>query len=76
VLAPDSTALPPLLCVHDLEHRRPDVFVGKPDSVAGRRVFVTSDVPGYAPAWAVKGGRLEPFGLVWEVKPAAEEGGP
>jgi len=76
VLAPDSTALPPLLCVHDLEHRRPDVFIGKPDSVAGRRVFVTSDVPGYAPAWAVKGGRLEPFGLVWEVKPAAEEGGP
>jgi hypothetical protein len=76
VLAPDSTAQPPLLCVHDLEHQRTDVQVGLKGGVEGRRVFVTSDVPGFAPAWAVKGGRLEPFGLVWEVKPAAKEGGP
>jgi len=75
VLAPDSTALPPLLCVHDLEGRRPDVTIGKPDRVEGRRVFVTSDVPHYAAPWAVKGGRLVPFGLVWEVVPAAKEGG-
>jgi hypothetical protein len=76
VLAPDSTTLPPLSCLHDLEHVRPDVQIGAKESVGGRRVFVTSDVPGFAPAWAVKGGRLEPFGLVWEVKLAEKEGGP
>jgi len=76
VLAADSTALAPLLCVHDLEHRRPDVTLDRPERLEGHRVFVTSDVPGYAPAWAAKDARLEPFGLVWEAKPAAKEGGP
>jgi hypothetical protein len=42
----------------------------------GRRVFVASDQPAYIPAWVARDGRLEPFGLVWEVKPAAKEGGP
>lgn len=76
VLEPDSTTLHPLLCLHDLEHARPDVQIGAKGNVDGRRVFVTSDVPGYVPEWVVKGKRLEPFGLVWEVKPAAKEGGP
>lgn len=42
----------------------------------GRRVFVASDQPAYIPAWVARDGRLESFGLVWEVKPVAKEGGP
>jgi hypothetical protein len=76
VLAPDSTAAPPLMCLHVLEGQRPDVVIYGSGEVQGRRTFVTSDVPGYYPSRVVENGRLEPFGLVWEVKPAAQEGGP
>ncbi|MBM4020390.1 MAG: DUF2723 domain-containing protein [Planctomycetes bacterium] len=76
-LVPDSTARPPLACVHDLEGRRPDVTIrGWERPGVGGRLFVTSDVPGYFPPWAAEQGRLVPFGLVWEVvpAPAKEEG--
>jgi hypothetical protein len=76
VLAPDSTARPPLVCLHDLEGCRPDVTLDGPQEPAGRRLFVTSDVPGYFPSRVLKHGHLEEFGLVWEVRPPAKEGGP
>ena len=33
----------------------------------GRRVFVVSDHPGYVPKWVRRHGRLERFGIVYEV---------
>jgi hypothetical protein len=87
ILISDSTPLPPLLCVHEIEHRRPDVEVERyfwsgdrnilPELTAdGRRVFVVSNHPRYVPPWVARYADLQPFGLVWEVKPRAKEGSP
>ena len=43
----------------------------------GRRAFVTSDIDGYLPKWVAAGPwRVKPYGCIWELKPAAKEGGP
>ena len=95
ILLSDSTAMPPLECVHAIENRRPDVLLAPPKNApsaiaenywnndkdilseltqGGRRVFVVSNHPNYCPRWVTEHTRLEPYGLVWEVKPKAEEG--
>ena len=35
----------------------------------GRRIFIVSDVKGYKPLWVDAHGVVEPFGLIFEVKP-------
>jgi len=51
-----------------------DASVLSGPAAAGRRVFVTSDVPGYLPKWVGPQSRLEPVGPVFEVtSPRAEE---
>jgi len=47
-----------------------------PALAEGRRAFVVSDVPGYVPQWVGAAGRLEPFGRIFEFKPAPEGEGP
>ncbi len=37
----------------------------------GRRIFIVSDVKGYKPLWVDAHGVVEPFGLIFEVKPRA-----
>ncbi len=83
VLIADSTTLPPLRYVRYFEGRRPDVLLVVPEEhreywtarqdllgklqEEGRRVFVVSDHPAYIPRWVRLYGRLERFGLVYEV---------
>jgi hypothetical protein len=40
------------------------------------RIFVVSNHPRYVPRWVAKYARLEPFGIVWEVRPRAEGAAP
>ena len=42
---------------------------------AGRRVFVVSDHPAYVPRWVTQYGRIEAFGIVYEVVDREQGGG-
>jgi hypothetical protein len=41
----------------------------------GRRIFVVSDSPDYAPAWVIRFARLEPFACIFEARPRLKEEG-
>jgi hypothetical protein len=71
IVLADSTSLPPLLYVHEIEHARPDLKIftfSEPKeeiltfAKSGERLFTISDVKGYYPVW-VEPTWLRPFKL-------------
>ncbi len=81
----DSTTIPPLQYVHDIEQRRPDIDLtgtgGLRDEYrsvmeSGRRLFTISNVKGYYPNWVESKDWLKPFSIsetehIYEILPAA-----
>ncbi|MHC4573282.1 MAG: protein O-mannosyl-transferase family [Planctomycetota bacterium] len=72
IILSDSTSIPPLLYMHDIEGARPDVTVlttsVSVEELQGflrkeRRIFTISDVRGYRPPWVEEKTWLKPFAI-------------